>query len=122
MDILIQGTEAASGRVNQVSKTILINSQETRILNFEIGEWAAGSYKLLVVGRGSLDFRNESAVTFEAKFHSCFIQTDKAIYKPGQLVQFRAIIVDPSLLPSVTGAIDIYVKVRDKMPRDPSPL
>lgn len=111
VDITIQGVDQESGKLNQISKTIVLNNEESRILNFEIGAWGRGNYKILAVGRGALDFRNESSITYEAKSYSCFIQTDKAIYKPGQVVQFRAILVNPSLLPSVTGAIDIHVKV-----------
>lgn len=111
VDISIQGLESESGVFNSVSKTIIINTDETRILKFEIGEWASGSYKVNVVGKGGLNFRNETSITYEAKSYSVFIQTDKAIYKPGQLVQFRAIIVNPNLLPSVTGAINIHVNV-----------
>lgn len=111
VDISIQGLESESGVFNSVSKTVILNSDETRILNFEIEEWASGSYKLNVVGKGGLNFRNETSVTYEAKSYSVFIQTDKAIYKPGQLVQFRAIIVNPNLLPSVTGAISIHINV-----------
>ena len=58
-----------------------------------------------------LNFRNETTITYEAKSYSVFIQTDKAIYKPGQLVHLRAIVVNPSLLPSVTGSINIHVVV-----------
>lgn len=111
VDLSLQGQESDSGRFNSISKTILVNSEETRIINLEIGEWASGSYKLIVVGRGGIDFRNETSISYQAKSYSVFIQTDKAIYKPGQLVQFRAIVVNPSLMPSVTGGIDIHINV-----------
>lgn len=114
VDISIQGQDQESGNFNSVSKTVIVNSDETRILNFEIGEWGPGIYRLNVVGKGALSFRNETTISFEAKSYSVFIQTDKAIYKPGQLVQFRAIVVNPSLLPSVTGAINIYVNVSNQ--------
>jgi len=109
VDIVIMGQETDSGKLNTISKTVTMNSDETRILNFEVGEWSSGSYKMTVVGKGGIEFRNETSITFEPKSYSVFIQTDKGIYKPGQLVQFRAIVVNPNLLPSVTGAIDIHV-------------
>jgi CD109 antigen len=111
VDIAILGQESDSGKFNTISKTVTLNSDDTRILKFEIGEWASGNYRITVVGKGDIDFRNESSINYEAKSYSVFIQTDKAIYKAGQLVQFRAIVVDPSLIPSVTGAIDIHVNV-----------
>lgn len=32
-----------------------------------------------------MSFRNQTVLTYEHKSYSVFIQTDKAIYKPGQL-------------------------------------
>ncbi|CAM6001992.1 unnamed protein product, partial [Sphagnum balticum] len=109
LDVTISGP-SDSGSINSVSKTVVVNSAETRIMNFEIGEWTKGNYRLIVKGRGGLEFSNETTLEFEQKSYSVFIQTDKAIYKPSQLVQFRVILVNPSLLPAVTGAIDIYIK------------
>lgn len=44
-----------------------------------------GSYKLKVQGTGhGLHFTNETDLAFESKSISVFIQTDKAMYKPGQ--------------------------------------
>ncbi|KAI1285220.1 Antigen -like protein [Halotydeus destructor] len=110
VDISVAGKDQGSDEFKTVTKTISLGNGETRIINFEIGAWGPGSYKLIAIGRGALQFRNETNIQFEQKSYSVFVQTDKAIYKPGQLVQFRAIVVNPSLLPSVTGAIDIYIK------------
>ncbi len=100
------------GPFNRVTKSVAVNPSETRILNLEIGEWSKGNYKLLVKGRsGEFNFNNETALGFEPKSTSIFVQTDKAIYKPGQAVKFRAIVVNPSLIPNVAGTLDIYIKV-----------
>ena len=39
-----------------------------------------------------------------------FIQTDKAIYRPGNTVRFRAVVVTPQLKPSVVGSIDVIMR------------
>ena len=45
---------------------------------------------LRVNGTGALTFYNESArLQFQDKRISIFIQTDKAIYKPGQMGEFH---------------------------------
>jgi CD109 antigen len=110
VDVTVSGP-SETGSFNSASKTVVVNPAETRILNLEIGEWSSGNYKLIVKGRGGFEFNNETTLEYQQKSYSVFIQSDKAIYKPGQLVQFRAIIVNPSLRPTVTGAIDIYIKV-----------
>lgn len=110
VDVTVSGP-SEGGLFNTASKTVVVNPGETRILNLEIGEWSKGNYKLIVEGKGGFEFKNETSLEYQQKSYSVFIQTDKAIYKPGQLVQFRAIVVNPSLRPTVTGAIDIYVKV-----------
>ncbi|XP_076337600.1 CD109 antigen-like isoform X2 [Tachypleus tridentatus] len=100
---------ADNGNFNTVNSVVTLNSGETQILNFQIGEWGPGKYNLTVSGTGGLTFRNETALEYEHKSYSVFIQTDKAIYKPSELVQYRVIVVNPFLIPSVTGAIDIHI-------------
>ncbi|XP_054164406.1 CD109 antigen-like isoform X2 [Oppia nitens] len=109
VDVTVSGP-SEGGLFNSASKTVVVNPSETRILNLEIGEWSKGNYKLIVTGRGGFQFKNETNLEYQQKSISVFIQTDKAIYKPGQLVQFRAVVVNPLLRPTVTGSIDIYIK------------
>lgn len=104
---------SVNGAFNKLTKSVQLDPSETRIVNFEIGEWAKGNYKLQISGHIGPDFKftNETNLVFESKSYSIFVQTDKAVYKPGQLVRFRAIIVNPSLMPTVAGSLDIYIKV-----------
>ncbi|KAG0433503.1 hypothetical protein HPB47_019855, partial [Ixodes persulcatus] len=74
-----------------------------------VGDWGPGKYKLSASGSGGLDFFNETELTYEHKSYSVFVQTDKAVYKPGQKVLFRVIVMDPYLLPTVTGAMNVHV-------------
>ncbi|XP_045204949.2 CD109 antigen-like isoform X1 [Mercenaria mercenaria] len=56
-----------------------------------------GQYILKIVGTGGLTFENSTDLSYDSKSHSVFIQTDKAIYKPGQTVHFRIFGVTPDL-------------------------
>nr|CAB3229046.1 alpha-2-macroglobulin homolog precursor [Phallusia mammillata] len=47
----------------------------------------------------TLFFNSTSAFTYASKTLSILIQTDKAIYQPGQTIKFRAVVLKPDLRP-----------------------
>lgn len=55
------------------------------------------TYSLKIVGTGGLQFENKTDLNYNSKSHSVFIQTDKAIYKPGQTVHFRIFGITPDM-------------------------
>ncbi|XP_046569099.1 CD109 antigen-like [Haliotis rubra] len=65
-----------------------------------------GQYGLHVRGSRALQFERYTYLTPRSKYISVMVQTDKAIYKPGQMVHFRAFGVYPSLQ-VYTGSFDI---------------
>ncbi|XP_046369856.2 CD109 antigen-like [Haliotis rufescens] len=67
-----------------------------------------GSYLLKVKGSGGLIFEREERLTIARKTISVFIQTDKAMYKPGQRVHFRAFAVYPDMK-VYKGKIDVDI-------------
>jgi CD109 antigen len=79
-----------------------------------MGDLGQGTYNVSVSGTGGVRFTNTTALEYVHKSLSVFIQTDKAIYKPGQKVLLRAIVVDRKLRPSATTRIDVYVTVRER--------
>ncbi|OTF69606.1 hypothetical protein BLA29_001504 [Euroglyphus maynei] len=112
-DVSISGPSTQSN-FNHIDSTVTVRPYESRILNLEIGEWSKGNYKLIIKGRTDgeprFQFANETDLEFDSKSYSIFVQTDKAVYKPGQTVRFRAIIVNPSLIPNLAGSLDIFIK------------
>ncbi|EFX86067.1 hypothetical protein DAPPUDRAFT_313404 [Daphnia pulex] len=106
--VAIEGQQDGGGQVrNAQSATVEPNS--TQVIKFQIGELGPGKYNLTARGSGGLTFVNTTELEYSEKSHSVFIQTDKAIYKPGHLVQFRVIVVNPQLKPSVVGSLDVYM-------------
>ncbi|KAL5016374.1 hypothetical protein ScPMuIL_005963 [Solemya velum] len=69
----------------------------------------SGGYTLSITGSGGLIFTNSTSITYESKSMSVFIQTDKAMYKPGQTVQFRAFATYPNLT-VYTGPMDVDIR------------
>lgn len=103
IDLQITGARD-SNREQIEAKSIWINSGETQTVKFSIGDWPPAEYILSVNAQTndrSWNFTQETQLTYQAKSYSGFIQTDKAIYKPGQLVQFRAIFLSQTLTPFV---------------------
>lgn len=50
---------------------------------------SSSSYEVRVKAIGDVNFDRTAAMTLEEKSFSIFVQTDKAIYKPGQTGKFR---------------------------------
>lgn len=73
----------------------------------------SGEYKLRVEGKyekafGGIAFLNETKLTFSQRSMTIFVQTNKPVYKQGDLVQFRAIPITTELK-GFDNAIDVYM-------------
>lgn len=70
-----------------------------------------GLYKLKVEGRTETDeivFANETTLQFSQRSITIFVQTDKPIYKQGQIVKFRTVPITTDLKP-FSDALDVYM-------------
>ncbi|XP_025088534.1 CD109 antigen-like [Pomacea canaliculata] len=70
---------------------------------------SSSSYEVRVKAIGDVNFDRTAAMTLEEKSFSIFVQTDKAIYKPGQTVMIRALAMNPDLT-LLNSAMDILIK------------
>lgn len=86
----------------------------SQLIRFSTGFMDVGDqYRLTAEGLSGIDFRNERPLSFVAKNASIFVQTDKAIYKPGDLMRFRILVLDINLkpVPSIQP-VNIFITVR----------
>ncbi|OWF38489.1 CD109 antigen-like [Mizuhopecten yessoensis] len=67
-----------------------------------------GTYQLTVEGSNGLTFTDKTNLHYASKGMSIFIQTDKAMYKPGQTVNFRTFAIYPNLT-VYSGPMDIEI-------------
>lgn len=82
------------------SKEVNLQPYESKRIEFLPKKLIHGDYKLKVEGLAGLSFKNESRLYVEAKYGpKIYIQTDKAIYKPQDLVKFRVVILDEHTRP-----------------------
>ncbi|XP_055376035.1 CD109 antigen isoform X13 [Condylostylus longicornis] len=81
-------------------KTVMVDPMSTEIVKFKIPDIEDGTYKLTVEGEiGDKKFSNSTELNFAKKYYSVFIQTDKATYKPEDLVRFRVLVLDSNTRP-----------------------
>ncbi|XP_065357540.1 CD109 antigen-like isoform X6 [Calliphora vicina] len=82
------------------AKTIDVSPSQTEVVNFEIPKLKSGKYQLESEGIKGLIFKNSTELNFKNKEPKTYIQTDKAVYKPGDLVQYRIVVLDENTRPA----------------------
>ena len=86
----------------------------SRICRLEVGDVEYADYKLVVSGQGGVEFYSDYPVEFMDKSYSVFIQTDRAVYKPGMKILFRAVVLNAHLKPAAevrNELLHIFVSV-----------
>ncbi|XP_065356096.1 thioester-containing protein 1 allele S3-like [Calliphora vicina] len=82
------------------SKVVNLQPYESKLIQFLPKKLIQGNYKLKVEGLSGLSFKNESRLNVEPNYGpKIYIQTDKAVYKPQDLVKFRVVILDEHTRP-----------------------
>ncbi|XP_048243479.1 alpha-1-macroglobulin-like [Haliotis rufescens] len=105
--------------VNRTSDTIIqsttrsFSQGQTETVDFQIPKdlhqpWRWRELQFNFTGTGGLNFKSSETCEFNEKSKSIFIQTDKAMYKPGQSVKFRVVSVYPNLK-VVREPVDIVI-------------
>lgn len=100
--------EGAGNYVN--SKEVTIDPDSTELVQFKIDTIQSGTYKLISEGVDGIKFKNEKEIKFSAKVISVFIQTDKGMYKPEDIIRFRVVVLDANLKPvDLKNNLDIFL-------------
>lgn len=94
------------------TREIHIEPYSSQLIQMDTGYMAPGNYKLVAEGLHGIEFRDNAYLTFLSKNASILVQSDKAIYKPGDLVRFRVLVLDMNMKPLLSsGAIRVYIMV-----------
>ncbi|XP_073822275.1 thioester-containing protein 1 allele S3-like [Musca autumnalis] len=97
----------------RMTNDVYLQPHESKSIVFMPQKLVQGQHKLIVEGLSGLIFRNESFIY--AQYNAgpkIYIQTDKAVFKPGDEVQFRVLILDEHTRP-LTIEEPIRVEVMD---------
>ncbi|KAI8041965.1 hypothetical protein M5D96_003262 [Drosophila gunungcola] len=82
------------------TKQIELPPMSTESVEFEVPKLATGDYNLTAQGISGVVFQNSTKLNYADEKASTFVQTDKATYKPADLVQFRIIFLDENTRPA----------------------
>lgn len=99
----------------KMSQEVTVQPFSSETVTFETAQLPPTTddgYKLIAEGVSGIKFLNESTINLNEKRFSAFIQTDKAIYKPSDKIQFRVIVVDPDMNPLKLNG-DLHVHILD---------
>jgi CD109 antigen len=71
----------------------------------------SSNFKLQVIGLNGIKFNETATLSYNSKATTVLIQTDKAIYKPSERIQFRVLVVDGETKPvnSTDQPISAYI-------------
>ncbi|XP_017029366.1 thioester-containing protein 1 allele S3-like [Drosophila kikkawai] len=89
-----------SGPSFNETKEIEVPPKFTKNLEFQVPQLAPGNYQLIAQGVSGVEFRETSKLNYADGMPSTFVQTDKATYKPADLVQFRVFFLDEKTRPA----------------------
>lgn len=109
------GIEGIQNRYTNYREAFL-QPYTSQLIRFNTGFMDADQYRLNAEGLSGIDFRNERPLSLVSKNVSIFVQTDKAIYQPGDLIHFRILVLDINLKPiSSLQPVNIFIAVSGRV-------
>lgn len=103
--------------VKEIVREVTVEPWTTELVEFETSSFESkpnSFYRLIADGIGKIEFHNETDLALSEKYFSFLTQTDKALYKPGDLVRFRVLVVDKETRAhDLIGSLQVYVNDGD---------
>lgn len=97
--VQIDGTTHGGETILGLTRTVDVRRYQNRLVNFEFPDLVPGNYKITLDGQRGFSFHKDAVLTLKTKSVSSLIQLDKPVYKPGDTVNFRVIVLDTDLKP-----------------------
>lgn len=89
-----------SGPSYNETKTVEVQPFGSEIVEFDVPPLEDGEYELQTEGLKGLIFERHSKLTVGKELPKVYIQMDKALYKPGDVVQYRIMALDVGAKPA----------------------
>lgn len=94
-------------------KEVTVQPSTTQLIEFDTATLESkpnSFYRLIADGIDKIQFHNETDLALSEKYCSLLIQTDKALYKPGDLVRFRVLVIDSNMKANdLIGSLQVFV-------------
>ncbi|XP_014247621.1 CD109 antigen-like isoform X2 [Cimex lectularius] len=102
-----------SGGTFYLQETANVRPYSSEVMTFKVNnELSGGNYNLTIRSEGAFYFKNTTTLRFSEKSISVLIQTDKAMYKPGDKVMFRALFLNRYMKP-IREDVNLYLNDGD---------
>ncbi|XP_061515835.1 thioester-containing protein 1 allele S3-like [Anopheles gambiae] len=99
--------------VLNITKMIDVRSNSIRMISFSMPDnLSTGDYKITIDGQQGFNFHMETDLFYLKKSVAGLIQVDKPVFKPGDTVNFRVIVLDTELKPPAKVKT-VHVTIRD---------
>lgn len=108
LKISINGVSDDGVKYLQTKNVTLKNDRLQRIV-FDLKKQQLGNYWLEAESLNGDKINYSVSLNIATKKHSVFVQTDKALYKPSDKVQFRVLVLDSQTRPFKTDKIEIFI-------------
>ncbi|KAG4076804.1 hypothetical protein HA402_009150 [Bradysia odoriphaga] len=93
----------------KLTNTVLVPQRSSKVVQFSIGNLDEGNYKLIAESQTGLTFTKEISISLPSKNLSVLIQTDKAMYKPGDKVKFRVLVLNSDTNPTTINNMNVFI-------------
>lgn len=97
-------------------QTVRLDSNKTYLISLPLDDIKYHkNYRFYAEGVMGLSFKENLTLRTETKNVSFLIQTDKAIYKPADIIKFRVLVLNSKLTPALLNAntLNVYILVNE---------
>lgn len=96
------------------AKTVEFKKKGFKVVVFQPAKRTPGEYEVRAkVTSEKLELNEKAGIIFHNDTILIFIQTDRSVYRPGQKILFRVLLVNETLVP-VKKTINIFLRVSSK--------
>ncbi|XP_055594333.1 thioester-containing protein 1 allele R1-like [Uranotaenia lowii] len=103
---------AITGPEKQEDKSIMIAANSQEIMSFKLNGRHNEKYNIRITDASNTEISHDFDVSIDAKTHIVLVQTDKPIYKPGDTVKFRVLVLDRQTRPVEMGK-NVTIRLRN---------